>query len=264
MEVLMNITKFTLFLALIGASAQGMAPGTVIDPIQHTGQFTVSMAESSLASMPSGMPTITQVSQATADIFKTKGIPVIISTTAGMVPWWALTTGTGYLIVSQCGISDPAILATIAAGASYAAGEQTSSFMKKCITNPYLQSATHLAICAACLGLSYTGSSSIINEALFATAQAIGLQTLIETSAKLFAQKQTIENTAPSNSWFSLSQETKDGIKEGTINTLSTILPVLCVPNFCDSNGILRILLYEQAYRLAQCGCFAAQQFIQK
>ena len=92
------------------------------------------------------------------------------------------------------------------------------------------------ALCAACLGLSYTGSSSLINEALFSTAQAIGLQTLIATSAKLFAQKQAMENTAPSNSWFSLSQETKDGIKEGAINTLSTILPALCIPNYCDSN----------------------------
>ena len=152
----------------------------------------------------------------------------------------------------------------MAAGASYAAGEQTSSLVRKCITNPYLQSATHVALCAACLGLSYTGSSSLINEALFSTVQAIGLQALIATSANLFAQKQAMENTAPSNSWFSLSQETKDGIKEGAINALSTILPALCIPNYCDSNVMLRILLYEQAYRLAQCGCFAAQQLIQK
>lgn len=264
----MNVRNLVLTLIVLISSplcAMNTAPGTVINPIKHNGQFTVIMAECSLASMPSGLPSITQVSQAGSDLFKNKGIPVIITTAAGMVPWWALTTGTGYLIITQCSISDPMILATLAAGASYAAGEQTNSMIKKCIDNPYFQSATQVALCAACMSLSYAGSNPLINDALFATAQAIGLQTLIETSAKLLShQNSTPANSIPSNSWFSLSRETKEGIFDGTVNALSTILPGLCATNLYNPNAMLRILLYEQAYRLAQCGCAAAQQLVHK
>jgi hypothetical protein len=240
----MNIKNliFTLIL-LAGSSISAMnpAPGTVIDPLKHTGQFTVTMAESSVASIPSGLPLIAQASShASATLFKNKGMPVIITTVAGMAPWWALTTGTGYLMISQCGISDPTLLVAMAAGASYAAGEQTNSMVKKCINNPYFQSATQVALCAACVGLSYAGSTPLINTALFATAQAIGLQTMIEASSKLVAQNQS--PATPSNSWMFLSPETKAGIMDGTINALSTILPSLCTTDLCDPYAMLRIL----------------------
>lgn len=261
----MNVKSLVLsLLLLIGCPIWAMAPapGTVIDPLQHTGQFTVSISDNAFASGPSALPTVSQITHAGTDLFKTKGIPVIITTAASMVPWWALTTGTGYLLISVCNISDPALLTAMAGGASYAAGEKTSSLIKKCISNPYFQSATQVAVCAACLGLSYVGSNALINDAFFASAQAISWQTLMDNSTKLLAPSQSTSNAPSSSTW--ISRETKEGMIEGTINALSTMVPGLCAANYCDSNALLRVLLYEQAYRLAHSGCTAAQQFIQK
>jgi hypothetical protein len=67
-----------------------------------------------------------------------------------------------------------------------------------------------------------------------------------------------------SQAWYTLSPETKANLIEGSVNALNTILPSLCISNACDPQAMLRILLYEQAYRLAQCGCTAAQCFVNK
>lgn len=267
----MNMRKiiFTLLFISIPLSAMKVEPGTVIDPLYHNGQFTVSLADSAFTSLPSAMPALTsQTSKAASDIFKNKGVPVVISTVAGTVPWWALTTGTGYLLISQCDISDPSILASIASGISYVAGQQSNSLLKKYINNPYAKNFAKIALCASCLGISYISGNPIISDALFATANAIGLQTLIDNCSELLMQPKTI--TSPqqpqtqTNTWYTLSPALKANLIDGTADALTIMLPALCTTNACDPNVMLRILLYEQAYRLAQCGCVAAQRFINK
>ncbi len=267
----MNVKNliFTLIL-LVSAplSAMNLGPGTVIEPLKHNGQFTVSMTQTSFAALPSGLPaTVSQASKMGSDLFKNKGIPVLITSAAGMVPWWALTTGTGYLIISQCGISDPTLFATVVAGASYATGEHSNSVINKYINNPYVKNIAQAALCASCFGLSYASSNPIISEALSATAQAIGLQTLIQTSCQLLAHAKpnAPQNQPPTSpAWYTLSPETKANLIDGTTHALSTILPSLCATNVCDPHAMLRILLYEQAYRLAQNGCAAAQHLVNK
>ncbi len=260
----MNLKNFTATLILvINAPIVAMPPkaGAVIDPVKQGGDYTVALANSSLANISSALPTVTQVTKASTDLFKTKGIPVIITTAAGMMPWWALTTGTGYLLLSQCSISDPAVLTALASGASYAAGEQTNSLVKKCINNPVMQRAAQFALCAACIGMSYTGSNITMAAALVGAAQAIGIQTIMDASA-FFTTSKSNETSSTSSSW--ICPETKAAMMDGAINAMNTIIPSMCVANMCDSNALLRILLYEQAYRLAQSGCSAAQQFIKK
>lgn len=255
----MNIKKLIFPLVLLintPVFAMAPMPGTVIDPIKHIGQFTVSSADHVLGR--SGIP---QLADSGSQLFKNKGIPVIISSAASAAPWWALTTGTGYLIVSQCGISDPALLTTFASGISYAAGQQSNSLLKRYINNPYVKNIAQIALCASCLGLSYLSSNPIITEGLFASAQAIGLQTLFDSSSQLLAQT---NSSAPQNQSPAWLAETKANIMNETINTLSTILPSLCVTSTCNPQVMLHILLYEQTYRLAQCGCTAAQRLLNK
>ena len=258
----MNVKKLIFPLILLANApfyAMAPAPGTVIDPIKHTGQFTVSMAEHAL-----GSSSIPQITHAGSELFTNKGVPVIITTAASMVPWWALTTGTGYLLISQCGISDPALLATVASGASYAAGQQSGSILQKYINNPYVKNIAKAALCASCLGLSYISSNPLITDALFATAQAIGLQTLADASSQISIQPKINTTHNQTHAWYALSPETKANLMEASVNTLSTILPSLCITNACDPHAMLRILLYEQAYRLAQSGCAAAHYFVNK
>jgi hypothetical protein len=263
----MNINNLILPLLFVSIplSAMKLEPGTVIDPINHVGQFTVSIAEGSLNSLPSGLPTaVSQASKAGSDIFKNKGIPVIISTAVGMIPWWALTTGTGYLIISQCGFSDPTLITTVATGASSFAGEQSTSLLKKYINNPYAKSFTQIALCASCLGASYLSGNPLITNAFYAAGNAIGLQSIFETCSEYFAQSKANAPASESQTWYTLSPTIKRNLFDGTTNALSIIIPTLCITNACDSNMMLRILLHEQAYRLAQCGCTAAQHFINK
>jgi hypothetical protein len=266
----MNIKKFIFSLLFASAplSAMNLVPGTVIDPLHHTGQFTVSVAQN-VTCLPSGLPSVLcQVSKASSDIFKNKGVPVLIYTAAGMVPWWALTTGTGYLIISQCGISDPGLLTSIVSGASYAAGQQSNSVLKKYITNPYVKSFAQVALCASCLGLSYISGNSVTSDALLAVAQAIGLQTIFDNCLELLMKIKVTHSyqsqSQKQQAWCALSPALKANLINGTVDALSIILPSLCISNECDPNMILRILLYEQAYRLAQYGCAAAQHFINK
>lgn len=259
----MHIKKVFFALALFaGIPMVAMEPGTVIDPLNYSGQFTVSLPNQA-SSLSSGTGPLTTSIKATAqELFKNKGVPVIISTAAGMMPWWALTTGTGYLIISQCNLSDPLLLTALAAGSSYAVGEQTNSVFKKYIANPYFKNATQVALCAACLSFSYLGTNPIVNQAFFTIAQTIGWQTILDVSTKIVANTTFhITGTSSDQSWFSLSPATTAGMIEGATNALSTMLPELCIANCYTAQNTLRILLYEQAYRLAQSGCSAAEQF---
>jgi hypothetical protein len=224
-------------------------PGTVIDPINQAGQFTVSVPQVNA----SGIPAATQ---AGTDLFKTKGTPVIISTIAGNVPWWALTTGTGYLLISHF---DPTIpfAAALGGGLGYGAGQEIGSAANA--FSPTIARASQLALLATFLGTSLYSSNALISNAFMAATQALGLQTALSLSAQYFAASKT---SAPTEKNSGILNNIKVALGSG----LGDVLHVHAVVAFVNLLGnistasLMHILLYEQAYRLAVAGSQAAQQ----
>jgi len=259
----MNIKSlFLCTLFMVANPIMAMVPGTIIDPLNHTGQFTVSEFKNTLPNASKSISECTSsLCQVTTDLFKTKGVPVLISSAASALPWWALTTGTGYLLISQAGITQEGLSGSVINGATYAIGEKTAQQ-----SNAF----TQIALCAACCAVSYTTSTVVIQEACFSIAQSLTLSAVVDAANVLWNNQpiSTIQKTEsptvskpitnPSNAPI----YTK--IMQGSINTLKTIMPAVCfgIIQTQDTNSMIRILLYEQAYRLAQSGCAAAQEFL--
>ena len=176
---------FSLFFLTYSFLAPAMAntefnAGTVVDPINQVGQFTVTLPQTNI----SGIPAATQ---AATDLFKTKGVPVIISTVAGNAPWWALTTGTGYLLISQL---DPSTyLSAISSGVGYAAGQELGSTG---LMGSALGKASQLALLATLVSGSILTENPLYSQAFMAAAQALGLQTALALSSQ-FMQPATQE-----------------------------------------------------------------------
>jgi len=222
--------------------------GTVVDPINQVGQFTVTLPSTNTTA--SGLP---QIAQAGTDIFKTKGVPVIISTVASNAPWWALTTGTGYLLISHF---DPIIpfAAALSGGAGYAAGQEIGT------TTSTLGKASQLALLATFLGASLYSSNTLISNAFMAATQALGLQTALSLSSQFFSKSETSQQTSQEKS--SILNNIKVALNSGLGDVLH-IHAVVAFVSLCNnvSNAtLMHILLYEQAYRLAMAGSRAAQQ----
>lgn len=245
---------FSLFFLTYSFLAPAMAvtefnAGTVIDPINQIGQYTVSLPD--VTSQPSGAPII---ADSTANLFSTKGIPVIISTVASNTPWWALTTGTGYLLISQF---DPsaAYVPAITGGLGYATGQEIGS---QGLMSSTLGKVSQLALLATFLGGSYYTSNPLYSEAFLAAAQALGLQTALAFSAQM-AGPQEKKSCQPSNGIL-------NNLKVALSSGLADVLHVHAISAFvsmlgaCDTVTLMRILLYEQAYRLALSGSAVAKK----
>lgn len=247
---------FSIFFLTYTFLAPAMAvtefnPGTVVDPINQSGQFTVMIPQVHSSGAPA-------VAQAGTELFKIKGTPVIISTVASNVSWWALTTGTGYLLIAHF---DPNIsFATgLSGGLGYGTGQEIGT-----ITNtlfcPTIARASQLALLATFLGASLYSSNALISDAFMAATQALGLQTALALSSQLFSVSKTQTSNEKVN--FGILNNIKIALGSG----LSDILHIHAVVAFVNLLGnvstatLIHILLYEQAYRLAMAGSHAAQQ----
>lgn len=242
------------------SSLGAMAPGTLIDPLNHPGQYTVCEVKTALPAASQSVSQCTiSVTDAATDLFKTKGIPVLISSAASAMPWWALTTGTGYLLISQAVIPQEGLVHALVGGASYGFGEKVAQH-----NNLF----TQLALCAACCAVSCASPAAAVQEACFAIAQSLTIHSVVDATQALWASQNqinsqpvaSIEKAAESNSPFYSRMFNR------SLNILKTCMPGICtgIMQTQDPNTLLRILLYEQAYRLAQCGCEAAQRLLVK
>lgn len=245
----MNIKSIALLVMLAITSPLGaMAPGTIIDPMNHSGQFTVSEFKNILPAASKGTSeSMKSLGHASTDLFQTKGIPVLISSTVSALPWWALTTGTGYLLISQAVIPQEGLANALLGGASYALGEKTS---QNC------NAFTQLALCAACCAVSCASPATAVQEACFAIAQSVTINSVID-AAQTIMQNQTQPTNNATVPFYSK-------MFNRSVDTLKTLMPGMCfgIIQTQDTNAMLRILLYEQAYRLAQSGCNTAQEFL--
>lgn len=260
--VIMNYKKglFAFLLINFVFYLPGMEQGKVIDPLHHHGQFTVSAApQFTSANSYQLAPTIAQDS---SQFFCTKGVPVIISMIANTVPWWALTTGTGYLLVCPCDLINPFTLCSAAAGSSYSITEYIMNALKLGCKNNILINAGHAALLATCLGISYASSNVLVDASCLAMAQAICMPMIASvwarTSNYLLPSPTTTTKNVPN-----VSAETNTIITADNLECIqAAIFAGLISCNSCPD--LLAILLYEQAYRLAQMGCHVAQELFTK
>ena len=257
----MNIKLIAIFLMLAVASPLGaMAPGTLIDPLNHSGQFTVSEFKNTLpAASKSASECTGSLSSATTDLFKTKGMPVLISSAASAMPWWALTTGTGYLLISQAAIPQEGLTNALIGGASYGLGEKIAQQ-----NNIF----TQLALCAACCAVSCASPATAVQEACFAIAQSVTIYSVVDATQTILAANKTQTNKQLQPDSTEKVVQTNaplySRVFNSSLDTLKTFMPGICfgIIQTQDANAMLKILLYEHAYRLAQSGCNAAQEFL--
>lgn len=195
-------------------------------------------------------------------------MPVILTILASKVSWWALTTGTGYLLIQECNIANPLFLESISAGIGFATGEQTKSFCAQFTKTPAMQKTIQCSLAAACLATSYICSNSYISALGFALAQAIGINTALEAVKTYTDSTHTPKQSTTQMEWIPsswLSNSISKGIQDGIENTLHALCwgsLVSAAPTM--SATLLRITLYEHAYRLAKAGCVAAQELLNK
>ncbi len=256
--------KTNLYLAILisfGLVGSGIAmeplAGTVVNPIHQTGQFTLPGLNP--GNQTSGLvPAISQVGQTGIEIAQ----PTLISFAAGKAPWWALSAGTGYLLLFKCEMCNPALIGACMAGAGFASGNQATQLLKNISSNPTVTTAARVAATAGCIGLSYATNVALAQDAFFAMAQAIGIDGTLELVEKLLtcAQGSNVEPTekqstsssykAPDWAIKATAQGTEIGLQTAFVQLLHTY----------DRITLLRIFLYEQTYRLAQQGYESANQ----
>ena len=238
----------------------GMEQGKVIDPLHHHGQFTVS-ATPKLTSANFNQLT-PNIAQESAQLFTTKGVPVIISMISNMVPWWALTTGSGYMLLCPCDIQNPFILCSAAAGSSYSITEYIMNALKLGCKNNLLVHAGNAALLATFLGISYLSSNVLVDASCLAAAQAICIP-LISSVASQTSNYLLPSSATPTKNVPNISTPPSKILTTDNLECLqAAIFAGLISCNSCPD--LLSILLYEQAYRLAQNGCRVAQELFTK
>lgn len=248
-----------IFIALglaIPMHSMELKPGTVIGPMHQTGQFTA--AGINPVHQTSGLvPAITTIGQTGSQIAQ----PTLISFAAGKAPWWALSAGTGYLLLFKSDIYNPALLSSCVAGAGFASGSQASQLFKNISSNPTITTAARAAAIAGCVGLSYSTNVTLAQDAFFAMAQAIGIDATLELVDTLLTcaqgspteKQQQSSYTVPTWAAQATAQGAEIGLQTAFIQLLHNYDPVT----------LLRIFLYEQTYRLAQKGYDSANQLMQ-
>ena len=261
--------KSILLITLLGYTIPFMAmdtqtlAGTVIDPINYTGQFTVSAFEKpNIASF--------DVIGSTQELAKTKGLPVVVSLGISKIPWWALTTGTGFLLLTQVNITDPIILEAALDGIGYATGETAVKNIAHFTSNKQAASVATTALVAALYATAYAcpGVACITTIANAAATTAV-IQALASSTQSLLGayqgQAPSFAQTTSSSSWLTSINEyykTAAGMLLGAVGSYALKYQYIKKAlEIIDPRVAVKILLYEQAYRLAQAGVRAAQEF---
>ncbi len=225
----------------------GFNPGTVIDHINQAGQFTVTLPDT--AKIASGMP-----------IFTTKGIPVIVSivvgNVSGNISFWALTTGTGYLLLSHYNPAAPYV-AAVTGGLGYAAGQEMGN-----ATQGFMQTtwgkASQLALLTTLAGASMLTTNSVYGHAFLAATQALGLHTALTYAQQLLPSKTNTRPQSQNGIFASIKNMVSGGVSDALYAHTAAAMAHLA--QSCDPSTLLHILLYEQAYRLALAGSSAAKK----
>lgn len=239
---------FTLSILSITKAATAMeqpvAAGTFITPLHHHGQFTVHALPKKIQQTNSFI-----FSSHVADLYKTKGEPVLISLATSNVPWWALTTGTGYLLISQAQ-SLPMMLSAACAGSSYALGQCVGNEINEYITNLKLKYLLHAALLSVLMSIMYASSNDISDESCCAFAQALVMQIVLQVVIQSMQKLNT-----PSNKPTSTIAPSTDTAIHSLVDAMHTGACSALMYSFGMAHSeLIKILLYEQAYRLAQQG----------
>jgi hypothetical protein len=259
--------KSIFFIALLGYSMPFMAmdtsalAGTVIDPINYSGQFTVSAFQAHNSSS-------FDIAGNAQELAKAKGLPVIISVGVSHIPWWALATGTGFLLLTQVNMADPILLQAALDGVGYAAGETAAKNISHICANEKIASAATVGLVAALYATSYACPTiGCIYTIANAAATTTAIQILSNNAQNLFTNKQPATESPQHNngSWYSSINEyykMAAGMLLGGIGAYALKYQYIKKAlEIIDPRIAVKILLYEQAYRLAQAGVRAAQEF---
>lgn len=257
--------KFNLFLAIfisLGLVNAGIAmepqAGTIVTPIHQTGQFTT--AGVSPVNQPSGLiPAITEIGKTGSEIAQ----PTLISFAAGKAPWWALSAGTGYLLLFKCDMCNPAVISSCVSGAGFASGNQATQLLKNISANPTITTAARVAATVGCIGLSYATDIALAQDAFFAMAQAIGIDGTMELVEKLLTCAQG-KSVTPTEKQQTSAYKTPEWAVKATAQGAEIGLQTAFVQllNNYDPITLVRIFLYEQTYRLAQKGYASANELL--
>jgi hypothetical protein len=107
----------TLLLIFMALPTYSMVPGTVLEGTAISGSYTVSAVPTATNF------TLPNIAMPDPNLFKEKGLPVIITFACGKAPWWALATGTGYVLIRELDASSCQLYCSLVSGSSYAIGE---------------------------------------------------------------------------------------------------------------------------------------------
>lgn len=172
-----------LLLSLLSAPAFSMAPGTVLDGTAISGRYTVS-AVPTAANF-----TMPNIAMPDPNLFKEKGLPVIITFACGKAPWWALATGTGYVLIRELDTSSCQLYCSLVSGSSYAIGEAISQMVTNKNYNKYVQCALQACLASSCACVTYACNNDMLKSASTSMLTAVGFSMLGIISSMVFEDK---------------------------------------------------------------------------
>jgi hypothetical protein len=173
----------TLLLISMALPASAMAPGTVLEGNALSAQYTVS-------ALPTAANfTLPNVSMPDPALFKEKGLPVIISFACGKAPWWALATGTGYVLIQELDVSSCQLYCSLASGSSYAIGEAISNMVTNKNYNKYVHCALQACLATSCACVNFACNNDMLKSASTSMLTAIGFNMLGIISSMIFEAK---------------------------------------------------------------------------
>jgi hypothetical protein len=258
--ILIFIFKFPLF-------AMAMEPGTIIDPLNARGQFTVSALNPDFKNTSNSIKLL----DASSDLIAEKGTPVIITMACSKLPWWALATGTGYVLIRQMDGASAHLYNSLMSGSSYALIESCMNMLNDSKYSDYVKYAIQSACAIGALGLNYASYNILLKEYSITTLQVIALSILNNIASSFYEPvnlKQALNNpelTSQERIKLILDAHPLDGynlilkpyltaagIIFGGI-TMTTPAVAYSVGNYLKNSSLVNsALLTESAYRLTK------------
>lgn len=186
----MNLQTLLFFtVSFLSLPLYPMSAGIVIDPINYNGRFTVATIKPALSSSATAISMIDPL-----ELAKNKGMPVVISLACSALPWWAITTGTGYILIQQFDENSNDLYRSLIAGSCFALAEAVSRMMNDTHYANYVSYALNTLFAAGCISINYLCCSNTLQEGSFSALQAIGSTVLIRIAqniSTLYDQPQT-------------------------------------------------------------------------